>query len=243
MSETIYKGTISFIHHDKQYASIDYTANGKKKSITGRIDEATTGKSKGKHVFRIGDEINFQTRLSERGDKMVACNLKFLYNTALEKLISKAHIENRFAGYFKVVDGETYVKERDSYIFFPLKLSKWEKPPAESALNETITFKLINIDKPNIAAELFSHSFIPEYRKAEEHFKNKKEVEASVSRVSPFAVYLQLFDDKIQAKLERTENDQNEYKAGDILKVSITYLSPSRIVVTKNGLKSPGIKN
>ena len=233
MSETIYKGTISFIHHDKQYASIDYTVNGKKKSITGSIDEEQGGKSKKKHVFRIGDEVSFQTRLSDRGDKMTAYHLKFLYNTALEKLINKALIENRFAGYFKVVDGEMYVKERDSYIFFPLKVSKWEKPPVESAVNETINFKLINIDKPNIAAELFSHSFISEYRKAGEHFKNKKEIEATISRVSPFAVYLQLFSGKIQAKLERAENDPTEYNVGDKLKVFISYLSPSRIVVTQ----------
>ena len=176
MDETVYKGTISFIHHDKQYATIDYLANGKKKSINGKVDEITAKGNKRKHVFRVGDEVNFQVKLSERGDKMIAYSLKFLYNTALEKLIHKALIENRFAGYFKVVDGEMYVKERDSYIFFPLKLSKWEKPPVESAVNETINFKLVNTDKPVVAAELFSHSFIPEYRKAEEHFKGKMEI-------------------------------------------------------------------
>lgn len=233
MSETIHKGTISFIHHDKQYATIDYTTNGKKKSITGRIDEEPAGKIKKKHVFRIGDEVNFQIRLSDRGDKMTAYKLKFLYNTALEKLISKARIENRFAGYFKVVDGGMYVKERDSYIFFPLKLSKWEKPPVESAVNETINFKLINIDKPNIAAELFSHSFIPEYRKAEEHFKNKKEIEATVVKVSSYGIYLNLFGDKIQAKIQQTEKSSEEYKPGDKIKVIITYMSAARIVLEK----------
>lgn len=232
MDETIHKGTISFIHHDKQYASIDYTVNGKKKSITGNIGEERGGKSKKKHVFRIGDEVNFQTRLSDRGDKMTAYNLKFLYNTALEKLINKALIENRFAGYFKVVDDEMYVKERDSYIFFPLKLSKWEKPPVESAVNETINFKLVNTDKPVVSAELFSHSFIPEYRKAEEHFKGKKEITATIARVSPYAIYLDLFGGKIQAKLDQSAEDPGEYKPGSTLKVFITYLSPSRIVVS-----------
>ena len=162
---------------------------------------------------------------------MIAYNLKFLYNTALEKLINKALIENRFAGYFKIVDGEMYVKERDSYIFFPLKLSKWEKPPVESAVNEAINFKLINIDKPNIAAELFSHSFIPEYRKAEEYFKNKKEIEAAVVKVSSYGIYLNLFGDKIQAKIQQKSSE--EYKPGDKIKVIITYMSASRIVVEK----------
>ena len=238
MDQTIYKGTISFIHHDKQYATIDYEQNGKKKTINFKTDEkkqikAKEDKKKSKpHQFRIGDEVNFQVKLSDRGDKMIAYNIKFLYNTELERLINKAKIENRFSGYFKVVDDELFVKEWDSYIFFPLKLSKWEKPPAESAFNEAISFRLLNLDKPNaIAAELFSHDFIPEYRKALEHFENKTPIEAIVSKVSPFAVYLDLFSNKIQAKMELPEDVLKEIKPGDKLKVKINFLSSSKIVV------------
>ena len=76
-----------------------------------------------------------------------------------------------------MVDDELFVKEWDSYIFFPIKLSSWENPPAESAFNEAISFKLLNLDKPHaIVAELFSHDFMPEYRKALELFNNKKTI-------------------------------------------------------------------
>lgn len=238
MDQTVYKGTISFIHHDNQYATIDYEQNGKKKTINFKTDEKNQLKSKEdkkkskSHLFRIGDEVNFQVKLSERGDKMTAYNIKFLYNTELEKLINKAKIENRFSGYLKIADDELFVKEWDSYIFFPLKLSKWEKPPAESAFNEAISFKLLNLDKPNaIAAELFSHDFIPEYRKALEHFKNKTPVEATVSKVSPFAVYLDLFGNSIQAKMELPAGSLKEIKPGDRLNVRINFLSSSKIVV------------
>lgn len=238
MDQTIYKGTISFIHHDKQYATIDYEQNGKKKTINFKMDEkkqikTTEEKKKSKpHPFRIGDEVNFQVKLSDRGDKMIAYNIKFLYNTELEKLINKAKIENRFSGYLKMVDDELFVKEWDSYIFFPLKLSKWEKPPAESAFNEAISFKLLNLDKPNaIAAELFSHDFIPEYRKALEHFKNKTPIEAIVSKISPFAVYLDLFGNSIQAKMELSAENLKEIKTGDKVNVTINFLSVSKIVV------------
>lgn len=238
MDQTMYKGTISFIHHDKQYATIDYEHNGKKKTINFKTDnkdqvKAAEEKKKGKpHPFRIGDEVNFQVKLSDRGDKMIAYNIKFLYNTELEKLINKAKIENRFSGYLKLVDDELFVKEWDSYIFFPLKLSKWEKPPAESAFNEAISFKLLNLDKPNaIAAELFSHDFIPEYRKALEHFKSKTPIDAIVSKVSPFAVYLDLFGNKIQAKMELQAEALKEIKPGDKLNVAISFLSSNKIVV------------
>jgi ribosomal protein S1 len=157
MDQTIYKGTISFIHHDKQYATIDYEQNAKTKSVNFKTNEKTPADAKGDkkknkpQAFRIGDVVNFQVKLSDRGDKMIAYNIKFLYNTELEKLINKAKIENRFSGYLKIADDDLFVKEWDSYIFFPLKLSKWEKPPAETAFNEAISFKLINLDKPSRA--------------------------------------------------------------------------------------------
>jgi hypothetical protein len=92
----------------------------------------------------------------------------------------------------------------------------------------------VNLDKPNaIAAELFSHDFIPEYRKALEHFKNKTPIEATVSKVSPFAVYLDLFNNKIEAKIQLPAEGLEEAKAGDKVKVLITYLSSSRIVVAR----------
>lgn len=239
MDETVLRGTISFVNHDKQYATIDYEHNGKKKSVNCKTDQADQIKQDGKkgtkkpHKFRIGDEVNFQVRRADKGDKMIAYNVKFLYNQELEKLISRAALENRFSGYLKVVDDELFVKEWDSYIFFPLKLSNWENPPAESAFNEAITFKLLNLDKPNaIAAELFSHDFIPEYRKAMELFNTKKPVEAIVTKVSPFAIYLDLFgNNKIQAKIQLPAEGLGEIRAGDKIKVVITYLSSSRIVV------------
>jgi ribosomal protein S1 len=239
MDETVLRGTISFVNHDKQYATIEYELNGKIKTVNCKMDQAEPSKQDGKkgtkkpHKFRIGDEVNFQVKRSEKGDKMIAHNVKFLYNQELEKLISRAALENRFSGYLKVVDDELFVKEWDSYIFFPLKLSNWENPPAESAFNEAITFKLLNLDKPNaIAAELFSHDFIPEYRKAMDLFHAKMPVETTVTKVSPFAIYLDLFgNNKLQAKIQLPAEGLDDLKPGDRVKVIIAYLSSSRIVV------------
>jgi len=226
------QGIITFIHHNRQYATIDFEHNGKMKSVTARLKRDDARSARDKHVFRIGDAVKFEMQPSARGDKMIAANLKFLYNTALEILINKARIENRFAGFLKEADGQLYIKERDSYIFFPLKLSKWESTPATSAFNEVITFKLVNIDKPHaLSAELFSHNFIPAYREAMEHFKNKKSTEAIVSKVSPFGIYVDLFGGEIEGKLPITEQDDDKIKAGDKVQVKITHLSDSRIVI------------
>ena len=240
MNEAIQKGTISFINHEKQYAMIDYIQKGKKKTINCKTDmkkqlkAAAVKNAKKPHHFRIGDEVNFQIKLADRGDKMVAFNIKFLYNTALEQLINRAAIENRFSGYLKIVDDSFFVKEWDSYLFFPLFVSKWEKPPAEKAFNEAISFKLINLDKPNsIAAELFSHDFIPEYQSALQQLKNKTPIEAIVYKVSPYAVYLNMFNDTIQARIQMSKDEKEVLKEGDKIKVIITYLTSTRIVVER----------
>ena len=237
MDESIHRGNISYINHEKHFATIDYTSNNKKKSVNCKTNEqgkSVTGAVIKRHVFRLGDVVDFQLKLSDRGDKLTAYNIKFLYNTSLEQLINKAAVENRFSGYFKIVDEKFFVKEWDSYLFFPLQLSPWEKPPVESAANEAITFRLINLDKPNrITAELFSHTYLPEYLKATQYFNDKKEIDAVVAKVSPYGIYLNLFSDKVQAKLPVSDGGEQQYKEGDPIRVIITHLGPSRIVVEK----------
>lgn len=232
MDEQLYKGKISFINYEKYFATIDYLHNNKQKAVNCKTNAADSGKKP--HQYRLGDEVSFQLKLSDRGDKMTAYNVKYLHNTAIDLLIQKAVIENRFAGYLKIVEGKFFVKEWDSYVLFPIQLSPWEKPPVETAANEAISFKLLNLVKPNsIVAELFSHNYIPEYKKALQHFNNKIDIEAVVYKISPHAVYVNLFEDKIQAKLQLTNEEKDQLKEGDTIKVLITHLTNSRIVIEK----------
>ena len=232
MDQQLYKGKISFINYEKQFATIDYLHNNKQKSVNCKTNAAGSGKKP--HQYKLGDEVSFQLKLSDRGDKMTAYNVKFLHNTAINLLIQKAAIENRFAGYLKVVEDKYFVKEWDSYVLFPVQLSPWEKPPVETAANEAISFRLLNLDKPNsVLAELFSHNYIPEYKKAWQHFNNKIDTAAVVYKISPHAVYVNLFGDKIKAKLQLPNEEKDQLKEGDTIQVLITHLTNSRIVIEK----------
>lgn len=230
MTETLYKGKISFVNYEKYFATIEYVQNSKVKSVNFKTNAADSDKKA--HHYRLGDVVNFQMKLSDRGDKMTAFKVKFLHNTAIDLLIQKATIENRFSGYLKKVEEEYFVKEWESYIFFPLQLSPWEKPPVATAENEAISFRLLNLERPNaITAELFSHNFIPEYKMAVQHFKNQIIADAVVTKVSQYAVYLGLFNNKIQAKLPLKKGEVTTMKEGDLLQVKISYLSNNRITV------------
>ena len=232
MEEKVLKGIISFVNYEKHFATIEYEVGAKKKSVNCKTGLEETGR-KTQH-FRIGDTVSFQLRLSDRGDKMTAYNIKFLHNTKLDLLIQRAAIENRFSGYLKKVEEDYFVKEIDSYIFFPIQLSPWEKPPVETAENLAISFRLLNLEKPNaIVAELFSHNFSPAYKKALQHFKNEIDAEAVVTRISPHGIFLDLFEGGMQAKLPVEKGTDPGVKAGDNLLVKITHLTNMRVVVKR----------
>lgn len=238
-------GTISFINHDKDYASIEYTVNGKKKTINGNISEKEQLKLKTEkiirriHQFHVGDEVSFIINLSARGDKMIADCIEFKYNNALDNLINKSAIENRFVGYLKKVDDDYFVKETGSYIFFPLKLSPWERKPQDSNLNEPYFFKLENTDKPDKAtAAPFKSIYIHEYTTAMQYFKNKTPVDATVFKITPHGIFVHVLSNKIQGKIPVSPTDESlpaitEVKVGDVIKVIITYLGSSRIIVER----------
>jgi len=236
------QGTVTFIHHDKDYATIDYELNSKKKSINALIGELVQQKWKAEkiikkiHHFRIGDQVSFIIVPSQRGDKMVADCVIFLYNNALTNMLQKAATDNKFVGYLKDVEGKYFVKETASYISFPLLISPWEASPPQGFVNEPVFFQLDNFDSADrVSASLCRHQFIAEYNKAMHHFKNKTTVEATVTLIKPHAVMVSLFNKKIAAKLKTggIDKQENSYTIGDTIQVIISYLSPFKIVVEK----------
>ena len=231
MSETTYRGTISFVHYEKHFATIDYDQNGKAKTVNFKTN-AEEGR-KPRH-YRVGDEVTFELKRSDRGDRMVAHKVKFLFNAGLEKLIQKARHTNRFSGYLKAVDDQLFIKEVESYLFFPLQLSPWENHPSEASFNAPFSFRLVNLDNPKtVAAELAFPVFRPEYRKAEAAMAAKQPLPATVSKVSQYAVYLDLFGGALQSKISLPAEGMEGLAPGDNLEVMITYMSPQKIVVSK----------
>ena len=235
MAQTI-EGKISFINHEKKYAMIEYEEGNKKKTFRASIDEDAQKKMKEKnlikktHHFMVGDVVSFQVKLSDRGDRMMASGTEFLYNNALDVLINKSFISNKFIGYLKMVDDKYFVKEIDSYLFFPVPFSPWQIVPAELDLNEQVHFSLENIEKKEkIFASLFNNQYIPEFEQAVKLFKTKTPVSAEVFKVSPHSIYLNIVGNKIQAKITFEEG----IIVGDKIDVLISYLGKNKIAVVK----------
>lgn len=230
------EGTIAFINHDKQYAMVEYEEGNKKKTVRASIDEKVQKEMKEKklirktHHFMVGDIVSFQVKLSDRGDRMMATGMEFLYNNALDVLINKSLLNNKFIGYLKMVDDKYFVKEIDSYLFFPVPFSPWQIVPEEFDLNEQVTFSLENIEKKEkIFASLFNNNYIPEFEQAVKLFKAKTVIPAQVYKVAPHSIYLNIIGNKIQSKIEFEDGVQ----VGDTINIVISYLGKNKIAVVK----------
>ena len=230
------EGKISFINHDKKYAMIDYEEANKKKTVRADIDDKKQKELKEKklikktHHFMVGDVVSFQVKLSDRGDRMMATSVEFLYNNTLDVLINKSLLTNKFIGYLKMVDDKYFVKEIDSYLFFPVPFSPWQIIPEELDLNEQVFFSLENIErKEKIFAALFNNEYIPEFEQAVKLFKSRTALTAEVFKVSPHSIYLNVIGNKIQAKIDFKEG----FNVGDKIEVLISYLGRNKIAVVK----------
>jgi hypothetical protein len=239
MEEKKIEGKIIFVQYEKKFVTIEYIQNGKTKTVNGSIKEEHQQKLKKEklikklHFFREGDEVSFVLVRSVRGDKMVADQIQFRFNNSFSALLNKAATENRFTGYLKQVDDKYFIKEIESYHFFPLKLSAFETEPSADALNVPVVFKLENFSNPEkVSASLFHPKYIPEYKKAQYYFENKKALECTVTKITPHGIYINLVDN-LQVKLS-LEKDEPIPESGEKIKVIITWLSPDRIVVKKH---------
>ncbi len=244
MSDELIPGKITFIHHEKNRAVIEYEEKGKKKTIHADIADKAQAKLiekkiiKKPHRFLVGDNVKFLIKKTGANGKILyADNIQYQYNTTLEILINKAAIENKFLGYIKITDGSYYIKEIESYLFFPLALSAYEIAPTEKETEHPVYFKLENIEKPaKITASLYNHNYIPEFLTAVQHFKKEIIIDATVNNITAFGIYLNLVADKIKAKLTiddllQKRIDEKSLQINSVIPVKIKHISSSRIVV------------
>ena len=246
MSDKSITGKITFIHHEKDRAVIEYIDNGKKKTIQADISIYEQQKLKDQkvikktHRFLMGDQVTFTIKKTgANGSQQYASNVQYQYNTSLELLINKAGIENKFLGYIKITDDDYFIKEIDSYLFFPLTISPYETEPTEKETADPVYFRFENIEKPDkLSATLYNHNYIPEFLTAIQHFKKQTVVDAVVNKITPFGIHLNLVNNKIHAKLEIDESFAKQIAdktiaINSVIPVKIKHLSPFKIVVEK----------
>lgn len=242
MSEKYYRGKIIFINNDKQKATIEYVAGNKNKSIQAIVDDVHQERMvaqrliKKPHRFLVGDHVKFIIKKSS-ANVFFADQVIYEFNNALDVIIDKARITNKFIGYIKIVEEKYFIKEIDSYLFFPLQLSKFEIPPAVQETEKPVSFKLINIEKPEkLKAELYNHNYTAGFKLLVKQSKKEEPVEATVKKITPYGVFVVLTESNIEAKLPVDEMLSNKIISGELslgknILVNIKHLTNEKIVI------------
>lgn len=241
MSEIYLSGTITHIQNQKNKATIEYQEKNKTRTIQALIDEKEQSKwieqklIKKQHRFLVGDYVKFVIRKS--GGGFYATNVIYQYNNELTVLINKANISNKFLGYIKIVEDQFFIKEINSYLFFPLKISKYEIPPTAAETTKPISFKLINIDKPEkIVAALYNHQYTPDFLKAIKQSKKSEAISAIVNKITPYGIFVTLSESNIYSKIPLNKQiafkiQQKEIEVGASVFVKIKHLSTEKIIL------------
>jgi ribosomal protein S1 len=242
MSEKYFRGKITFVNNDNGKASIEYVTGNKIKTIQAIVDDKHQDRMiaqriiKKAHRFLVGDNVKFVIKKSS-ANVFFADHVVFEFNNAIDVLVDKARVTNKFMGYIKQVDEKYFIKEIESYLFFPLQLSKFEIPPVATETDKAVTFKLLNIEKPEkLKAELYNHNYIPGFKVAVKQHKSGEAVDAVVTKITPYGVFVLLADSKLEAKLPVDELLSEKINKGEIgidktIAVKIKHLTNERIVI------------
>ena len=242
MSEKYFRGKITFINNDNGKVTIEYVTGNKIKSIQAFVDDKHQDRMiaqriiKKAHRFLVGDNVKFVIKKSS-ANVFFADHVVFEFNNAIDVLVDKARITNKFLGYIKQVDEKYFIKEIESYLFFPLQLSKFEIPPVATETDKAVTFKLLNIEKPEkLKAELYNHNYISGFKVAVKQHKSEEAVDAVVTKITPYGVFVVLTESKLEAKLPVDEILSEKINKGKVgldksIPVKIKHLTNERIVI------------
>jgi len=190
------------------------------------------------HRFLVGDHVKFVIKKSSNSIYF-ADHVQYQYNNTLEVLINKAKVQNKFLGYIKVVDDKYFIKEIDSYLFFPLLISKFEHAPIAQEHEKAVSFKLINIEKPEkLQAELYNHHYNEGFLIAVKQLKKEEAISAVVNKITPYGIFVSLSESNLDAKLT-IDNDLAEklntgtIAVGTSINIKIKHLTADRIIIER----------
>ena len=120
MSEKYFRGKITFINNDNGKVTIEYVTGNKIKSIQAFVDDKHQERMiaqriiKKAHRFLVGDNVKFVVKKSS-ANVFFADHVVFEFNNAIDVLVDKARITNKFLGYIKQVDEKYFIKEIESW--------------------------------------------------------------------------------------------------------------------------------
>jgi cold shock CspA family protein len=173
-SVKMHTGYITFYHRKKKYGFIDSW----ELDLQDIFFHYANCKKEYKNIIR-GDRVEFDIgKSTELLFKYEANNIAYLGNSSKENL-KKSFTEQTFLkGFVKIIDGNYFVKDKESYVMIKLCISQFEDLGGEyeNNLNKRIEYKIIDYSSTGkIKAVKANRQFSSDYYllKSQKHFFGK----------------------------------------------------------------------
>ena len=96
---------------------------------------------------------------------------------------------------------------------------------------------MINVEKPEkLSSELYNHNYLEGFLIAIKQHKKEESIEAVVTKITPYGVFVSLTESKLDCKLNVNDVLSDKLKSevikiGSLLSVKIIHLTTDRIII------------
>jgi cold shock CspA family protein len=243
MNRKILYGIIAHFNPDKQFGFIDADNNESYFFHINKKEVLEEGLTSHQHVFRTGDEVGFSVRKAHYDiNKLEAYNLEYLGNERLLQVIKEVKKGKEQTGFIKLVDNDKlYIKDKNTYIFFPIEVSKWEvnlDATYYDRVNELVPYTLTQTENIyKLKATVLDALYCAEYLQISEALKKNMVLQARIDDLHHKGHYATLLESQIQGRITIPKdaptalNDYfNSLKKGEFVDVLIKYLEGNKKV-------------
>ncbi|TAM98343.1 MAG: hypothetical protein EPN39_09285 [Chitinophagaceae bacterium] len=191
-----------------------------------------------KNKFVRGDEICFNVRYSDKSKGPVAYNLHFIKNERSNRLKELIELHNELPGFIKKIDGNYYIKDKATYLFIPIHISKSEialQETYENRLNKLVTYSVLKKYKNPEAwkATVTDRKFNEVYIKLKEYKDNRIVLPAKIIKMNRYGYYASLLNGTVNAfmLLNKKGSEPSSFSRGELIEVTIRSVHDSGVLI------------
>lgn len=191
-----------------------------------------------KSKFVRGDEVYFNVRYSDKSKGPAAYNLHFIKNERSDRLKELVELYSVLPGFIKKIDGNYYIKDKATYLFIPIHISKWEiglQETYENRLNKLVTYSILKKYKNPEAwnATITDRKFNEAYIRLKECKDNRIVLPAKIIKMNRHGYYASLLNGTVSAFMlfNKKGSVPSSFPKGEIIEVTIRSVHDSGVLI------------
>lgn len=239
---SIYKGTVTYFSPERHFGFLDAEFQESIFFFVDSIQLKDLSKKERKQVkskFVKGDEVLFKLKPSDKSETAFeAYDLQFIKNEKVAQLYELIDVDKPVSGFLKKIGDEYFVKDKTTYLFIPLMVSKWEENIEEiyeQRINKpvlyTVTSKPLKAD--NLKAVLCDRVYTDVYHQLNDYKENNVYISAKITGKNKDGYFAIILNDTVTTFIPFDKEGvvPTTYHKWDIVEVKIKSIYDSGVRV------------